>query len=66
MRAESGIFLTVAGAPPLPSESDVENDVTFGGRASCDETMVAISEKCQKISNFKTYCSAVAPTVSGN
>ena len=36
MRAERGISLPVAGAPTLPSESDVENDVTFGGRVSCD------------------------------
>ena len=47
-RAERGISLPVAGAPTLPSESDVENDVTFGGRVSCDETVVAISEKCRK------------------
>ena len=25
----------------------VENDVTFGGRVSCDETVVAISDKCR-------------------
>ena len=51
-RAERGISLPVAGAPTLPSESDVENDMTFGGRVSCDETVVAISEKCQKKSEF--------------
>ena len=49
MRAERGISFPVAGAPTLPSESDVENDITFGGRVSCDETMVAISEKCAKM-----------------
>ena len=37
MRAERGISLPVAGAPTLPSESDVENDVTFGGRVNCDQ-----------------------------
>ncbi len=51
-RAERGISLPVAGAPTLPSESHVENDATFGGRVSCDETMVAISEKCPIFSVF--------------
>ena len=56
-RAERGISLPLAGAPTLPSESDVENDVTFGGRVSCDETVVAISEKCQKsCSHIQSAC----------
>jgi hypothetical protein len=46
MRAERGISLPVAGAPTLPTESHVENDVTFGGWVSCDRYMVAISENC--------------------
>ena len=54
-RAERGISLPVAGAPTpptLPSESDVENDVTFRGRVSCDETLVAINEKRRKNATF--------------
>ena len=35
-------------APFTPSANIyVENDVTFGGRVSCDETAVEISEKCR-------------------
>ncbi|MCA9131225.1 MAG: hypothetical protein KDB22_29275, partial [Planctomycetales bacterium] len=47
-RAERGISRRFAGALLLPSESYVENGVTFGGTVSCDEKIVSFSEKCRK------------------